>query len=83
MPKNTKSTSSKVAKKAGSVLQKDDSSKVAKTLAASVLSQKGNGKETSAKVEKLASLVLKSSDYDEDIKKLAASALSQSNKERK
>ena len=82
MPKNKKKTSPKIASIAASILGDKEASDIAKSLAASVLSQSGNGKQTGAQMEDKASKVLDSPKYSETTKQLAASALSQSNKER-
>lgn len=77
---NKKTTSGSVASTASKVLLNPNSSKPAKQLAGSALSQVNKGNETSKKIETLAGKVLdspKSSDVD---KQLAASVLSQSNK---
>lgn len=82
MTKNTKQTSGRVAKLAAETLQDSSASKVAKSLAASALAQRGNAKQTGAAMEDLAAKVLKSEKYADDTKELAASVLSQSNKAR-
>ena len=51
MPKNTKATSSKVASIASNVLHNSSSSKTAKSLAASALSQSNGSKQTGTKME--------------------------------
>lgn len=78
MTKNTKRTSSKIASHAAKILQNDNSSKVAKKLAASALSQVNKNNETSSELETVASKVLKSNKYSQETKELAASVLSQS-----
>ena len=60
----------------------ENSSKTAKILAGSALSQVQKGKQTGSKVEDLASKVLQSPKYSDKTKSLAGSVLSQSNKER-
>lgn len=82
MSKNTKQTSSKVASLAAKTLSSDNSSAIAKSLAASLVSQAGTNKQTGAKLEGVASHVLKSDKYSSETKTLAASVVSQSNKER-
>ena len=82
MSKNTKQTSSRIAKLAAETLQDDTSSQVAKSLAASALSQRSAARQTGAKMEDLAAKVLASDRYAAETKELAASALAQSNKER-
>lgn len=82
MAKNTKQTSPKVMSKAASILSSNNSSEIAKSLAASLVSQSNTGKQTGSKMEDIASKVLQSDKYNSDTKTLAASVLSQSNKER-
>lgn len=82
MGKNSKQTSSKVASVAASILNDKSASDIAKSLAASALSQVGSGKQTGAAMEDKASRVLDSEKYNETTKQLAASVLSQSNKKR-
>lgn len=82
MSKNTKQTSSRVASLASETLQKPSASQVAKSLAASALSQRSGDKQTGAHMEEVASRVLRSEKFSEDTKDLAASVLSQSNKTR-
>lgn len=82
MEKNIKQTSSKVASKAAAVLQGRGASDIARSLAASALSQSGKGKQTGAVMEDKAAKVLSSDKYSDATKELAASVLSQSNKER-
>ncbi len=79
---NQKQTSKSVASNAAKVLQDKYSSKIAKKLAASALSQSGNKKQTGADLEDLASKVLNSDKYSDETKSLAGSVLSQSNKYR-
>lgn len=82
MSKNTKQTSSKLATLAAETLSSQSSSAIAKSFAASALSQTGTDKQTSAEMEAKAGMVLQSSKYSDDTKALAASVLSQSNKSR-
>lgn len=82
MSKNTKQTSSRIAKLAAETLQDGTSSQVAKSLAASALSQRSAARQTGAKMEDLAAKVLASDRYAAETKELAASVLAQSNKER-
>lgn len=79
---NNKQTSEGLAQLAARTLNDDNSSKVAKRLAGSALSQTHTGNQTSSEMEGLASSVLRSSKYSDDTKSLAASVLSQSNKKR-
>ena len=79
---NKKVTSSRISTMAANVLSDKASSKTAKSLAGSALSQVEKGKQTGDKMEDLASVVLKSSKYNETTKSLAGAVLSQSNKER-
>ena len=83
MPKNSKQSTPKVAAVAAKTLSNPNASEVAKTLAASVVSQSNTGKQTGAKMETIASKVLHSEKYSETTKSLAGSVLSQSNKNRK
>ncbi|MGH8494218.1 MAG: hypothetical protein ACRERR_14095 [Moraxellaceae bacterium] len=82
MSKNTKQTSKGLASKAAGVLQDKSASQIAKSLAASALSQREGSKQTSAEMESKASQVLNSPKYSDQTKSLAASVLSQANKER-
>lgn len=79
---NTKQTSEGLAQLAARTLNDDNSSKIAKRLAGSALSQTHTGNQTSAEMEGLASSVLRSTKYSDDTKSLAGSILSQSNKQR-
>ena len=63
-------------------LKDKNSSKVAKSLAASAISQTNTNKQTGAEMETKASNVLKSDKYSDTTQSLAASILSQSNKEK-
>jgi hypothetical protein len=82
MSKNTKQSTPKVASLAAATLNDRNASKIAKSLAASVVAQTHTGKQTGAEMESKASKVLQSDKYSDDTKSLAASVLSQSNKER-
>jgi len=82
MPKNTKQTSSRIATLAAETLQNNQSSQVARSLAASALAQRNSGKQTGAQMEDLASRVLSSKRYADETKELAASVLAQANKAR-
>lgn len=79
MSKNTKQTSARIASLAAETLHDNQSSKVAKSLAASALAQCNGGKQTGAQMEDLASRVLASEHYAEETKEFAASVLSQAN----
>lgn len=79
---NKKATSDLIASKASKVLNDPNSSKIAKQLAGSALSQKNVDNETGKEMETKASNVLKSDKYSEATKELAASVLSQSDKNR-
>ncbi len=79
---NKKVTSSSVASQAARVLQDSSASAVAKSLAASALSQRNSGHQTGSAMEDVASRVLDGSKYSQSTKALAGSVLSQSNKER-
>lgn len=82
MSTNKKQTSKQIASQASKTLIDSNSSKTAKSLAASALSQTSNKKQTGVEIEELASTVLTSSKYNENTKSLAGSVLSQSNKNR-
>lgn len=82
MSRNDKKTSSKKASQASRTLSDPNSSKTAKSLAASALAQFNNEKQTGAKTETLASKVMTSDKYSRETKQLAGSVLSQSNKKR-
>jgi len=82
MSKNTKQTSTRIAKLAAETLQDNRSSQVAKSLAASALSQRSGDKQTGSKMEDVAARVLASDRYAEGTKELAASVLSKANKQR-
>ena len=71
-----------MASKAAKSLTDKEASKIQKSLAASVLSQRSVRKQTSADKEDIASKVLKSRKYSDATKSFAASVLSQSNDER-
>ena len=82
MTKNTKQTSTKVAKLAAETLSSSNASAIAKRLAASALAQNHTTKQTSAEMEAIAGKVLQSDKYSEETKALAASVVSQSNQSR-
>ena len=71
-------TNSKIAKIASKVLDNPASSKAAKTVAASALTQSKNpGEKTSARVATVASKILQDDRFSKDSKTLAASVLAQ------
>ena len=82
MSKNTKQTTTRSGRLASETLQRASSSQVAKSLAASALSQRSGDRKTGAKLEDTAARVLASDRYAKDTKELAASVLSQANKQR-
>ena len=82
MAKNTKQTSPRIATLAAETLQDNRSSKVAKSLAASALSQRSGDKQTGAKMEDVASRVLASDHHAKHTKELAASVMAQANRQR-
>jgi methyl-accepting chemotaxis protein len=82
MSNNSKVSSQEMKSKAAKILGNENSSEVAKKLAASVLSQADSTKQTSSEMEEIASKVLQSPKYSDDTKSLAGSVLSQSNKDR-
>jgi hypothetical protein len=77
-----KKTSDDIASKAGQILGDDNSSKIAKTLAASALSQVDKSKKTGSDVEEKAAKALQSNKYSKQTKSMAGSVLSQSDKTR-
>ncbi|MGJ1434421.1 hypothetical protein [Sphingobacterium siyangense] len=79
---NKKVTSNKIGSLAAKTLTDPSSSKTAKELAGSALSQMNKGNQTGSYMEDKASKVLQSNKYSEETKSLAASVLSQSNKKR-
>lgn len=79
---NRKTSSSAMASKAARALNSNGSSKIQKSLAASVLSQRSASKQTGAVKGDIASCVLQSNKYSNETKSFAASVLSQSNVER-
>jgi hypothetical protein len=82
MSKNTKQTSTRIGRLASATLQSGNSSQVAKSLAASALSQRSGVRQTGATMEDTAARVLASDRYSKTTKELAASVLSQANKQR-
>ncbi|MBD8737930.1 hypothetical protein IFR41_00205 [Pseudomonas fluorescens] len=82
MSKNTKQSSPKVATLASDTLRDPNASAIAKSFAASVLSQASSAKETGKAMETKASQALQSEKYSDTTKTLAASVLSQSDKSR-
>ncbi len=82
MSKNTKQTSTRIGRLASETLQSSSASQVAKSLAASALSQRSGDRQTGVKMEDTAARVLASNHYAKDTKELAASVLSQANKQR-
>ncbi|KQR90046.1 hypothetical protein ASG35_02155 [Burkholderia sp. Leaf177] len=83
MSVNTKQTSKAVATLASHTLHDPKASAIAKSLAASALSQTHTKNQTGAQMEHKASLVLHSDKYSKETKTLAASVVAQANKERK
>jgi hypothetical protein len=79
---NSKVSSSKLTSQASATLRANGSSDIAKSLAASVLSQAQSGNQTGKAMETTASKVLSSAKYSDETKALAASVLSQANKGR-
>ena len=76
---NRKTSSNAMASKAARALNSNGSSKIQKSLAASVLSQRSTSKQTGVAMEDVASRVLQSNKYSNETKSFAASVLSQSN----
>lgn len=79
---NNKRSSSKLASDAAKILIDKNTSKIQRSLAGGVLSQRDPSKQTGAAMEDKASRVLQSEKYSDTTKSLAASLLSQSNKKR-
>ena len=71
-----------IAKLAAETLQDKQASQIARSLAASALSQVSGGKQTGGQMEDKAAKVLASDHYSAETKQLAASVLAQANKER-
>jgi hypothetical protein len=82
MSRNTKQTSDQIASQAASTLSDPNASAIAKSLAASALSQHGTGRQTGADMEDKAAKVLASDKYSSETKSLAGTVLSQANKSR-
>ena len=83
MSVNTKQTSKVVATLASHTLHDPKASAIAKSLAASALSQTHTKNQTGAEMEHKAGQVLHSDKYSKDTKTLAASVVAQANKERR
>lgn len=79
---NKKQSSKKMASTAAKILNDDNASKIQRSLAGGVLSQRDPRKQTGADMETKASKVLSSEKYADTTKSLAASLVSQSNKDR-
>lgn len=79
---NHKTSSKSMASKAAKALTDKGTSKIQKSLAASVPSQRAAQKQTGSSMEDVASKVLQSSKYSDETKSFAASVLSQSNDKR-
>jgi hypothetical protein len=77
---NNKKTSKGIAKLSSKTLTNPNSSKIAKSLAGSALSQKSTNHQTSKEMESVASKALKSEKSSERTKSLAGSILGQSKK---
>lgn len=82
MSKNSKQTSTRIATLASETLQDKQASQIAKSLAASALSQRNATHQTGSEMEDLASRALRNERSSDVTKELAASVLSQANKER-
>lgn len=79
---NKKTTSSRVASSASDVLRNPNASAIAKSLAASALSQAQAGRQTGGAMEAKASAVLRSDKYSAETKTLAATVVAQSDRDR-
>ncbi|WLI11674.1 MULTISPECIES: hypothetical protein [Pseudomonas] len=82
MSKNSKKSSPRVSSLASKVLRDKESSAIAKSLAASVISQAGSDKQSGAKMETKASQALQDKRLSKTTRTLAASVVSQSSNER-
>jgi len=80
--RNTKQTSGDVGKLAAQTLRDPQASAIAKSLAASALSQSSNTRQTGAAMEAKASRALANERSSDTTKTLAATVVSQSNKGR-
>ena len=69
---NRKTSSSSMASKASKALTNNNTSKIQKSLADSVLSQRSASKQTGAAMEDIASRVLQSNKYSDETKSFAA-----------
>jgi hypothetical protein len=83
MSVNTKQTSKVDATLASHTLHDPKASTIARSLAASALSQSHTHNQTGAQMEHKTAQVLKSDKYSKETKTLAASVVAQANKERK
>lgn len=79
---NEKATSKDMASKASRILRDGSASKDARSLAASVLSQRDPSRQTGSKIEDLARKLFTDKSVSDDVRSLAASAMSQANRER-
>jgi hypothetical protein len=79
---NRKKTSAEIASRAGTALANPKESAIARSMAASALSQTGNRKQTGAAMESAAARVVFGKGYSANTRKLAGSVLSQSNRAR-
>ena len=79
---NSKQSSRQMASTAAKILNDNNASKIQRSLAGGVLSQRDASKQTGAKMETKAAKVLSSEKYSDTTKSLAASLVSQSNRER-
>ena len=79
---NRKSSGRNLSTQASKIMRSDNSSRIQKSLAASVLSQRNTDKVTGKDMETRASMVMHSNKYSDITKSLAASVLSQSDKNR-
>lgn len=79
---NNKKSGNKVVADAAKILRDTHSSRIQKSLAASVISQSNSSKVTGKTMETKASQIMQSNKYSKVTKGLAASVLSQSDKSR-
>lgn len=82
MSKNTKGSSASVASLAARTLNSNSSSGLERSLAGSVLAQRGSTSQTGATMEERAGRALNNDRSSETTRTLAASLVSQSNKSR-
>ncbi|WP_277185570.1 hypothetical protein [Caballeronia sp. BR00000012568055] len=80
---NKKQSSKAMTALAEKTIHDPHASKIAKSLAGSVISQRNTTKQTGVEMETKAAKVLKSNKYAEETRELAGSVVAQANKNRK